>query len=64
MTPLDYVWAGVLAVFQGPELFSLLGLPIPVTVVMILCGFLLGIAVGANAVLNTDVMESSLVPCR
>ncbi len=45
---LDYVWMGVLAVFQGPELINLMGLPIPVTLAMIAAGFLLGIAVGAT----------------
>lgn len=44
----DYIQMGALAVFQGPALFSLLGVPIPVTLVMILLGFLLGIAVGAT----------------
>ena len=44
----DYVWLGILAVFQGPEMFSVFGLPISVTIVMILCGFLLGVAVGAT----------------
>ncbi|WP_146347917.1 tripartite tricarboxylate transporter permease [Phaeobacter marinintestinus] len=44
----DYVWMGILAVFQGPEMFSILGLAIPVTIVMILMGFLMGVAVGAT----------------
>lgn len=44
----DYIWMGILAVFQGPELFSILGVGVPVTLVMILAGFLLGIAVGAT----------------
>lgn len=44
----DYIWMGILAVFQGPELFSILGLGVPATLVMILAGFLLGIAVGAT----------------
>ena len=35
-------------VFLGPELFSLFGLPISVTLVMIVAGFMLGIAVGAT----------------
>lgn len=48
MGVLDYVWLGILSVFQGPELFSLLGLPIPVTIVMVLAGFLLGIVVGST----------------
>ena len=45
---LDYVWLGILAVFQGPEAFTLLGVGVPVTIVMVLLGFLLGIAVGAT----------------
>ncbi len=45
---LDYVWLGILAVFQGPEMFSLFGIGISVTLVMILMGFLLGIAVGST----------------
>ena len=46
MGTLDYIWMGILAVFQGPELFSLFGLPVSVTLVMIALGFLLGVAVG------------------
>lgn len=45
---IDYVWLGIQAVFQGPELFSLLGVPVSVTLVMILMGFLMGIAVGST----------------
>lgn len=44
----DYIWMGILAVFQGPEAFSFLGLYISITLVMILGGFLLGIFVGAT----------------
>ncbi len=42
-----YIWLGILAVFQGPEL-SFLGFSLPATPVMVLCGFLLGIMVGAT----------------
>ncbi|MDF1726268.1 MAG: tripartite tricarboxylate transporter permease [Sulfitobacter sp.] len=45
---LDYVWLGILAVFQGPELVSFLGLSIPMTLAMVLMGFLLGILVGST----------------
>ena len=45
---IDYVIAGVLAVVQGPELFALFGIPISVTIVMVICGFLLGIVVGST----------------
>jgi len=48
MSALDYIWLGVLAVFQGPEAFVILGLPVSITLVMILAGFLLGIMVGAT----------------
>lgn len=44
----DYIQMGILAVFQGPAMFSLLGVPVSVTLVMILMGFFLGIAVGAT----------------
>ncbi|MFK7754736.1 MAG: tripartite tricarboxylate transporter permease [Sedimentitalea sp.] len=43
----DYIWLGILAVFQGPEI-SLLGLGVPATPLMVLFGFLLGIMVGAT----------------
>ncbi|MDF2369317.1 MAG: tripartite tricarboxylate transporter permease [Rhizobiaceae bacterium] len=62
MATLDYVWLGVLAVFQGPELFSILGLPIPVTLLMILCGFLLGIVVGATPGLAGPVAMAISLP--
>lgn len=48
MTVFDYIWLGILAVFQGPEAFSLFGVAISTTIVMVLSGFLLGIAVGAT----------------
>lgn len=45
---LTYIWLGVLAVFDGPALFSLGGISIPVALVMLLFGLLTGIAVGAT----------------
>ena len=48
MGVLDYLWLGILAVFQGPEGISIFGLFISTTLLMVLCGFLLGIAVGAT----------------
>jgi putative tricarboxylic transport membrane protein len=44
----DYVLLGIQAVFLGPELFSIGGLAVPVTPVMVFFGFLLGILVGAT----------------
>jgi len=44
----DYIWLGILAVFQGPDLISFAGIGIPATLLMTLLGFLLGIFVGAT----------------
>ncbi|MDO6729918.1 tripartite tricarboxylate transporter permease [Marinovum sp. 2_MG-2023] len=44
----DYIWLGVLAVFQGPEAFDLFGLSVSITVLMVVAGFILGIVVGAT----------------
>ncbi|MCP5085285.1 MAG: hypothetical protein GY952_00545 [Rhodobacteraceae bacterium] len=62
MGVLDYIWLGILSVFQGPELFSLFGLPVSVTLVMILCGFLLGIAVGATPGLAGPIAMAIALP--
>ena len=48
MDALDYVWLGILAVFQGPEAFAVAGLGVSVTLVMVAAGFILGIVVGAT----------------
>jgi len=48
MGAFDYVWAGVLAVFQGPAAFSVFGIAVSITLLMVLFGFLLGILVGAT----------------
>ncbi len=48
MGVLDYIWLGMLEVFQRQPLFELLGIPISVTIVMVLAGFLSGIAIGAT----------------
>lgn len=45
---LSYIGLGVLAVFEAPALFSLAGIGIPAPLVMLLCGLLTGIAVGAT----------------
>ena len=44
----DYVLLGIAAVFDGPELLSLFGLKISVTLAMIVAGLLTGIMVGAT----------------
>ena len=48
MGVLDYIWAGVLAVFQGPALFDIFGIPVSITLVMVFFGLLTGILVGAT----------------
>lgn len=44
----DYVLAGVLAVFGADPVATVLGVPIPITLVMVFAGFLSGILVGAT----------------
>ncbi|SVB64034.1 uncharacterized protein METZ01_LOCUS216888, partial [marine metagenome] len=44
----DYVWLGVLEVFTGNPVFSVLGIPVSITIVMVIAGFLGGIFVGAT----------------
>ena len=48
MGVLDYIWFGIIAVFQGPEAFSVFGIAVSITVMMVLSGFLFGIIVGAT----------------
>lgn len=62
MSVLDYIWLGVLAVFQGPEAFALFGISVSITPVMILAGFLLGIMVGATPGLAGPVAMAISLP--
>ncbi|MEM1298101.1 MAG: tripartite tricarboxylate transporter permease [Pseudomonadota bacterium] len=48
MDMLAHVWLGILAVFQGPALFEIFGIPVPVTIVMVAGGFFTGVLVGAT----------------
>ena len=48
MQPLDYIVAGIQAVIFGPAAFELLGVPIPLTLVMVFAGVVTGILVGAT----------------
>ena len=48
MGVIDHIELGIAAVFLGPELFSVFGVPISISLVMIGLGFLLGIGVGAT----------------
>ncbi|MEN8841162.1 tripartite tricarboxylate transporter permease, partial [Planktotalea arctica] len=45
---LEYVWAGVLAVVAGPAAFEIFGLGVPITVLMVFGGFVIGIVGGAT----------------
>ncbi len=45
---LDHIWLGILAVFSASPVFSVFGLPISITVLMVIAGFLGGILVGAT----------------
>ena len=62
MGMLDYIWMGILAVFQGPELFSLFGVAVSITLAMVALGFLLGVAVGAIPGLAGPVAMAIALP--
>ena len=42
MSVFEYVWAGVMAVFAGPEAFAIFGVGISITLLMVAFGFFLG----------------------
>lgn len=48
MDAFDYIWMGILAVFQGPAMFEVFGIPIPVTLVMVFFGLITGVLVGST----------------
>ncbi|MEO0978830.1 MAG: tripartite tricarboxylate transporter permease, partial [Pseudomonadota bacterium] len=58
----DYIWMGAMAVFQGPELFSLFGLPVSVTLAMVTFGLILGIVVGATPGLGGVIAMAISLP--
>lgn len=62
MTLWEHVLAGILAVFQGMPAFEILGLPVSITLCMILAGFLLGILVGATPGLAGPVAMAISLP--
>lgn len=59
---LDYIWLGVQAVFLGPEAFSLFGLPVSITVLMVAFGLILGIVVGATPGLGGVIAMAISLP--
>ena len=62
MTVLDYIWAGVLAVFHGPEAFSILGVYVSITVLMVAAGLLVGVIVGATPGLGQVIALAISLP--
>ena len=48
MAVFEYVWAGILAVIAGPAAFEIFGMGIPITVLMVFFGFVIGILGGAT----------------
>ena len=42
MDMLDYVWLGIVTVFQGPAMFEIFGIGIPTALVMVAAGFFTG----------------------
>ncbi|MEM7632180.1 MAG: tripartite tricarboxylate transporter permease [Pseudomonadota bacterium] len=62
MDALGYVWAGILAVFQGPEAFALLGIGVSITLIMVISGFVLGIIVGATPGLGGPIAMAIALP--
>lgn len=45
---LDHIWLGVVAVFTADPIFTIAGLPLSITIAMVMLGFLGGIIVGAT----------------
>lgn len=62
MSAFDYVIAGILAVIQGPEAFSLLGVAIPMPVLMVVSGLFVGIVVGATPGLGQVIALAISLP--
>ena len=58
MTVLEYIWAGVMAVFMSTPVGEILGIPLPIAVVMVFFGFLSGILVGYGIWLRRRLPET------
>lgn len=44
----NYVWLGIFEVFAGNPAFEVFGIPVSITIVMVIAGFLAGIVVGST----------------
>jgi putative tricarboxylic transport membrane protein len=59
---LGYLLLGLQAVFHGSALFDVLGVGVPVTIVMVLLGYVLGIVVGATPGLSGPTAMAISLP--
>lgn len=62
MSPLEYIEAGVMAVFMGPAAFEIFGIGIPITLLMVVGGVLAGILVGATPGLGGGFLMAVSLP--
>lgn len=62
MSPLEYVQAGIGAVFMGPAAFEIFGIGIPITIIMVVSGALAGILVGATPGLGGGFLMAVSLP--
>lgn len=62
MSVFDHVWLGIWAVLGGPAAFEILGLPIPITVLMVVAGCIVGVVVGATPGLASPMAMAVSLP--
>jgi len=62
MDVLDYIWLGIQAVFTNSVVFEIVGIPISMTVIMVLAGFLTGILAGATPGLSGPFVMAVSLP--
>ena len=62
MGVLDHIWLGILAVFTSSPVFSIGDVPISITIVMVVLGFLGGVIVGATPGLGGPFAMSISLP--
>ena len=62
MEVVDYVVMGILAVFQGPVAFTILGIGVPIALAMVVGGFVTGVIVGATPGLAGPIAMAISLP--